>query len=109
MAKAKKTAEPISTINDTTKKAFSDHVATMTGHLIDSAQYSGHGHFTGNQGGHPMPENSGAHLQRHAFIPPAVGSHLPKRNSTGSAASGAYQIENTGTTGDCDSAGATGY
>jgi len=50
------------------KASLSKHVTEQTGHAIDTADYSGHGHSVGAQGGHPMPP-SDADKQGDSHIP----------------------------------------
>jgi hypothetical protein len=107
-----KEQRPVETVSDTTRKAFSTHVADMTGALTESALYGHHGHLAGSQGksGHPMPANQ-AHLQKHSFIPRDVGSRLTEKakNGAGDSSGASYSTTNEGMVGDCDSTGSSGY
>lgn len=52
------------------KDNLSKHVTEQTGHAIDTADYGGHGHSFGTQGGHPMPPNDADKQSGH---------HIPQR------------------------------
>jgi hypothetical protein len=95
-----KKSEPVQAINSTTKKALTKDLADMAGHATSTALYGHHGHLQGAQGerGHPMPQDSGADLQQHSFVPAAVGSRLPRRKDGGAGPPRAseYGTDSTG-------------
>jgi hypothetical protein len=72
--------------------SLNQHVKEQTGHALDTAKYSGHGHAQGRQGatGHPMPPNPDAAKQDGAHVPQNMYSDGAGSASATDAASSNY-------------------